>query len=128
MTLLLAKVLGVFMIIIALIMMMRRRWVMGFVEEFANQRPVRFVTAILELLGGLFVVFGFEGDGSFAAAVILVIGALMVAEGVFYLALPASTIRSVFSTFNVPAFYFIGGGLALVLGIFFAAYGFRWIG
>lgn len=128
MTILLAKVLGLFMIIASVIMIARHHWIMGFVEEFGRDRPVRFVTAVLELLGGLFIVLGFGGDGSAAAAVILVIGWLMVVEGIAYLALPDTMIRSVFAVFNRPAFYFAGGLLALAFGTYLALYGFRWIG
>ena len=128
MTLLLARVIGVFLIILSVFMILRREWIMSFVEDFGRERAVRLVTAILELIGGLFLVLGFEGDGSAAAIIILVIGWMMLLEGIAYLALPDHVVKSLFRMLNVPSLYVGGGVLALLAGGWLAAYGFGWIG
>jgi hypothetical protein len=62
-----------------------------------------------------------------AAAIITIIGWLVVIEAAIYLLLPDDLVGRFIGTFNTEGWYIAGGLLSIALGIYLAAFGFGWI-
>lgn len=122
-TILLSKVLGVFLIIVGAVILFRRRYFLPVFAAFPRERLIRTVIAFVELLGGLFLVLNNDWS-SVPAAIITLVGWMAVAESVVYLTLPDELVEAFIRTFNTSFWYVVGGALAIVTGGCLAAYGF----
>lgn len=127
-TILLSKVLGVFLLIVGATILLRRDYFIPVFAAYARERLVRTVTSLFELLIGLFLAMSNDWSSSFPAALITLIGWMVVAEGLIYLALPDELIEKLLRVFNTPLWYVVGGVLAVAAGIFLAGHGFGFMG
>jgi hypothetical protein len=126
-TIFLSKVLGVFLIMLGAVIMLRRHYFIPVFAAYVRERLIRTVASLLELLIGLFLAL--NNDWSpLPAAVITLIGWMVVAEGLVYLLFPDEYVEKLIRTFNTSFWYTIGGLLAIVVGTYLAAYGFGFIG
>jgi len=123
-TILLAKVLGLFLIIAGAAIMFRKRYFVPVIGEFVEERLTRMLMGILELLAGLFLAVAHTDWSSLPAGIISALGLALVIEGTAYLLLPDRAMGWVIRTFNVRAWYVCGGALAILLGAYLAAFGF----
>lgn len=127
MTIALAKVLGIFFIIVGCAVALRRRYFLPVFASFAKERLTRAIIALSELLVGLFLVVAYNEWSPVPAAVITVIGWMAVIEGSLYLLLPDDMVDRFISAFNTPTWYLAGGLLSVAIGIYLAAFGFGWL-
>lgn len=125
-TILLAKVFGIYLIILGAAIMLRRRYFVPVFGAFVEERLTRAIVASAELLTGLFLIVAHNVWTPAAAAVITLIGWLAVIEGTAYLLLPDEVVERVFRTLNTPAWYVFGGVLSIVIGVYLAGFGFGW--
>ena len=123
-TLFLSQVLGLFLLIVGSAVLYRKQYLVPVIGEFVEERLMRMVMGILELLAGLFLVLAHTDWSSIPAGIITAIGYLLVIEGTAYLLLPDAAMRWVIRTFNVRLWYHLGGVLAIMLGAYLCAYGF----
>ena len=123
-TLYLSQVLGLFLIIVGLSVMLRKRYYVPVVGEFIEDRFVRMVMGILELLAGLFLVLAHNDWSSLAAGIISTVGWLLIIEGTAYLLLSDKVITWMIRTFNVRVWYVAGGVLSVLLGLYLSLTGF----
>ena len=126
-TLLLAKVLGIFLIVVGAAILLRRRYFLPVFGSYPEQRLTRAVVSLAQLLAGLFLVVMHNGWSPPAAAIITIIGWLVVIEAGIYLLLPDDVVGRFIGTFNTEGWYIAGGLLSIALGIYLAAFGFGWI-
>ncbi len=123
-TILLARVLGLFLIIIGALVMIRRHYFIEAFAAFAAQRMVRVILAMMMVLAGLFLVISHNDWSSAPAGIISAVGWIVVVEGIVYASLPDERIGRLMVAFNVPAWYLLGGVLAVAVGIYLAGHGF----
>lgn len=125
-TILLAKVLGLFIIIVGVIVMVRREYFIPLISVFVKERFTRLVMSVVELVAGLFLVVTHSIFTSAPAAIISAFGWIAVIESILYLAAPDKTLQKMISRFNSPTFYLFGGLASIILGLYLANYGFGW--
>lgn len=123
-TILLAKVFGVFLLIVGVVVLVRRRDLETTAATFARGHPLHVTVAAMRLLAGLFLVMLHNDWSSPAAAIISAFGWMLIAVSVTYLALPYALVERLTARISPPWLYVVGGVCAIVLGIYLAAYGF----
>jgi hypothetical protein len=120
-------VLGVFLVVLGTAIIVRRHYFLPVFAAYVRERLVRTVTSFFELLIGLFLAL--NNDWSpLPAALITLIGWMLVVEGLVYLVLPDEYVEKIIRTFNTSFWYIAGGLLATAAGTYLAAYGFGFIG
>jgi hypothetical protein len=117
-TFFLSKVFGIGLIITGAAIAIRRRYFIPVFGAFVEERLVRAVVSFAELIAGLFLVIAHNVWAPLPAAIISILGWMAVIEATAYLLLP--------DTFNVPAWYLVGGIFAILVGIYLAGFGFGW--
>ncbi|MGE3709309.1 MAG: hypothetical protein AB7G35_06530 [Hyphomicrobiaceae bacterium] len=125
-TILLAKVLGIFLIVIGAVILLRRRYFLPVFATYPEQRLTRTITSLAELLAGLFLIIAHNRWSPFAAAVITIIGWLAVLEAAIYLLLSDAAVSRFITKFNREEWYIGGGLVSLAIGVYLAAFGFGW--
>lgn len=123
-TILLAKVLGVYLVVIGIALFARRKYFLAVFAGFVENRLLRMVVAIAELVAGLFLVLTHQIWSSWPAGIITFFGWAMAVEGVAYLFVPDRWINKMFRLFNTKVWYFVGGILAVVIGLYLISVGF----
>jgi hypothetical protein len=78
----------------------RRRYFLPVFASYPDQRLLRAVVSMAEVLAGLFLVVMHNRWSPLPAAVITVVGWLVLLEGLLYLALPDDRVRRFIATFN----------------------------
>lgn len=125
-TIFLAKLLGLYCIIFALLMMTRKQTAVATVKAMIANPPLLLLAEIISLACGLAMVIGHNiWSGGALPVVITLIGWLMVIRGAGLLALsPAATARLVEALRYEQRFHFYMGG-TLILGLYltWAGYG-----
>lgn len=125
-TIFLAKALGLILIVLSVIIVIRRQEMIVALAGWTEQRLLRTVIAILEVIAGVFLVVAHNVWSPLPAAVISGIGWLLLLEGIFYVLAPEPLIDGVLKAFNKPAWYLGGGAVAGALGIYLAGFGYAW--
>ena len=123
-TVYLSQVLGLFLIIAGASIMFRKRYYVPVVGEFIEDRFMRMVMGIMELLAGLFLVVAHNDWSTLPAGIISAIGWVLIIEGTAYLLVSDRTMTWMIRTFNVRTWYLVGGILAMALGLYLAFFGF----
>ena len=126
-TILLAKVLGLFFLFVGATIVVRRRYFLAVFGAWPNQRLTRSIVSLLEFLAGLFLVIAHDVWSPPPAAIITIIGWLLLLEGGLYLLLPDAGVRRFIGAFNKESWYVAGGVLFMAIGAYLAAFGFGWI-
>lgn len=125
-TILLAKVFGLYLIISGAVIMVRQRYFIPVVGTFVEERFLRLVLAAGELLVGLFLIIGHNDWTSWPAGIISLFGWWIILESLAYLVLPDALIEKLIRSFNIPSWYTGGGIFAIVIGAYLALFGFGW--
>jgi uncharacterized protein YjeT (DUF2065 family) len=126
-TILLARVLGLYLVIIGVVVLLRRRYFLPVFATYPEQRLVRAVVSLAEVLGGLFLVVAPNRWSPLPAVLITVTGWLILLEGLLYLVLPDQLVRRLIGAFNTEGWYIAGGVATIAAGAYLAAFGFGWI-
>lgn len=120
----LSQVIGLFLIIAGLAIMVRKCHYIPLVSGFAEERFSRMILGILELLAGLFLTLALIGSVGVSATILTFIGWLLIIEGSLYLVLSDKTVKDMIRVINIPAWYYVGGVAAVLLGGYLAGLGF----
>lgn len=123
-TVLLAKVLGLFMVIVGLAMLLQRREMAEISRRYAEDVPLRVFISAIELLAGLFLVALHNDWSGVPAGIVSLVGWMAVLEGTLYLALPTRVLKPWLMSFASPGILAVSGALAVLLGLYLAAWGF----
>ncbi|HYF28775.1 MAG TPA: hypothetical protein VEA36_00205 [Candidatus Paceibacterota bacterium] len=116
----LAKLLGLYFIIMGVMSLLRRKSIIPAIREFASNTGLRFVIAAIELVAGLAIVIAYPQVSVSLAGIISLVGYMMVIESLVYMAMPAKFVQHFIRSFNKPMWYHAGGALAIVAGIYLA--------
>ena len=125
-TILLAKVIGIVLVMIGAAIMIRRDYFLPVFAAYVEQRLVRATMSMIELLAGVFLVVAHNVWSPWPAALITILGWMAVLEATIYLFLPDGWVAKFIATFNTAGWYVVGGMLAIVVGIYLAGFGFTW--
>lgn len=125
-TILLSKVLGLFLIITGIVIMVRKEYFIPLISSFVQERLTRMIVSILELLGGLFLVVTHNDVSTLPGIITTLFGWILVLESILYFAAPDKTIQKMISRLNVPSMYVFGGLASIILGFYLANFGFGW--
>jgi uncharacterized membrane protein len=121
----LAKVIGLALMAIGAVIVVRRRKLVPVFATYIEQRLLRFIISMIELVGGLGLVVN-NAWSPFAAALVTLIGWLAVAEALFFMAAPDALVAWLMRNFNTEGWYVAGGTVAFVVGFYLAGSGLTW--
>jgi hypothetical protein len=124
-TIFLAKLLGLYCIIVALAMMVRKQSAVAAVKEFISNPALLLFAEVLGLACGLAMILGHNiWSGGALPVVITLLGWLIAIRGAALLAFSPHAIIRVFNTLRYEeGFYFYMGG-TLLLGLYLTVAGF----
>ena len=124
-TIFLAKLLGLYCIILALAMMTRRQSAVAAVKALIGNPPLLLLIEVLGLAGGLAMVIGHNiWSGGALPIVITLVGWLMTIRGAGLLALSPDTTIKVFNALHYEDLFYLYMGVTLVLGLYLTYAGF----
>lgn len=125
-TLLLAKVIGLYMLIAGLAVIFRRRPVMMAVMAFVEDKSARLIVGLFSLLIGLFLVNLHNEWNTLPAAIVSLFAWVATLKGISYLILNEATIDGLVKYFYNRKWFMIDGVLAVLIGLYLAGFGYGW--
>jgi hypothetical protein len=121
---LLAQLLGLYFIIVGALALYRRKSIMPAISQMLKNRPLVIILSMVEVFAGLAIVLTYPDLTLDWRGLISVVGWMMLAEGIIYLALPYGKVQRIVRSFNRDAWYRMGGAVAVIAGIYLAGVGF----
>ncbi len=121
----LAKLFGLYFLILGIIILIRRKAIMPAISELTGNRPVLLTLAIIEIGAGLALVLAFPVVTFDVQGVFSVIGYMLLVEGVIYFASPYKTTQRFIKSFNRSEWFMSGAVLSVLIGGYLVAYGFK---
>lgn len=125
-TVLLAKIFGVYMLLVGLAILMNRRHVMAGVIALAKERFAQIIAGMLALLLGLFLVNVHNDWSSLPASLVSLIGWMALAKGLLYLFLPEGALGKLVHSLTERSWYLVDGILVILVGLYLAGFGYGW--
>ncbi len=120
----LAKLFGLYFLILGVIILIRRKAVMPAISELAGNRPVLLTLAVLDIGAGLALVLAYPMITWDVHGIFSVIGYMLLVEGIIYLASPYRTTQRFIRSFNKSEWFMSGAVASVLLGGYLVAYGF----
>lgn len=123
-TLLFARILGVYMILGGIAVLVDRRRLMLAIVALTKERFAQLMAGIFALFVGLIIVNLHNVWSTLPAAIVSLIGWLALVKGILYLVLPEKRMEKMMTMFMDRKWYALDGGLVLLLGLYLAGYGY----
>jgi len=124
-TIFLAKLLGLYCIIVALVMMMRKQSAVATVKALITNPPLLLLVEVLGLAGGLAMIIGHNiWSGGALPVVVTLVGWLMAIRGTGLLALSPNATMKVFEALRYEQLFYLYMGATLLLGLYLTYAGF----
>ena len=124
-TIFLAKLLGLYCIIVALAMMTRRQSAVAAVKALIGNPPLLLLIEVLVLAGGLAIIIGHNIlSGGALPIVVTLVGWVMAIRGAGFLFLSPDTTIKVFNALRYEDLFYLYMGVTLVLGLYLTYAGF----
>ena len=123
-TALLAQFLGLFSVILALSMLIRRKMVVHIMKGVLKNRATTYIIGMLEVIGGLLLVLNHAVWDSALTTAISVLGWLLLIEGVFSLFATQKFIKSIVKILDNYKAYYISSVLYFIFGVYLVYAGF----
>lgn len=121
----LAKLFGLYFLVIGIVILIRRKAVMPAIAELAGNRPVLLTLAIIEIGAGLAVILAYPVIDWSVKGLFAIIGYMLFIEGLIYLASPYRATQRFIKAFNRSEWFMSGGVAAVLMGAYLVAYGFN---
>lgn len=119
-----ARLLGVYILVISGLFLARREPLMEFARDFAEDRSLRYTLAFLELAAGLAIVIGHPYWETGFRGVITGIGALMTVEALFHLVATDDQEARLITAIDTQRFGWLFLVLSIVVGGYLTVVGF----
>ena len=124
-TIFLATLLGLYCIIVALVMMMRKQSAVATVKALITNPPLLLLVEVLGLAGGLAMIIGHNiWSGGALPVVVTLVGWLMAIRGTGLLALSPNATMKVFEGLRYERLFYLYMGATLLLGLYLICAGF----
>ena len=124
MTIILARVFGVYFLIAAAMVFTNRRALMLGVTSMFKERFAELLAGMIALMGGLFYVNVYQDWSSFPSSLLSLFGWLIIAKGLIYGFTPEIHLAKLTHVLTERSWYTMDGILALVLGIYLTGFGY----
>ena len=119
-----AKLFGLYLIIMGALVLMKKKSVMPAIMDIAKNRALTIVLGALELVAGLAIVIAFQEVSVSPTGLISLIGYMMIVEGLVYLALPVKQTQKMVRYFGNRQWFMASGVMAVLGGVYLAGFGF----
>ena len=124
-TIYLSRLIGLFILIIALAMLANKPQAMDTVRAVVQDRPVLLTLGMLGTAAGLAVVLGHHvWSGGVLPVLVTMIGWIILIRGTILLCLSQDATARLVDWFHFEEFFYLYLGFAAVLGLYLAAHGF----
>lgn len=123
-TILLAKVFGIYLILGGLASIFRRKYFMSALHQWVEHRMLRTVVAAAEVIAGLFLIIQHNIWTSFETGLVSFFGWVLFLEGVLYMFIPDRALSKFINFFNRKMWYTVGGALSVIAGIYLVNFSF----
>jgi hypothetical protein len=124
-TIFLAKLLGLYCIILALAMMTRKDSAVTAIRALIRNPPLLLFVEAISLAAGLAMVIGHNiWSGGALSVVVTLVGWLMVIRGGGLLALPEDAAIKLFEAMRYEQLFYVYMGVTLILGVYLTYAGF----
>jgi hypothetical protein len=121
----LAQLLGLYCVIVAVAMFVRKREMIEIVLSLIQDRPLLFIVEIFGLIAGLAMVLGHTvWSKGFLAFVVTLIGWITLIRSIVLLFLPAEAVGRFVKTIRYEQNYYLFAAIALVVGAYLTFAGF----
>jgi len=124
-SLFLAKVIGLYFLVIGLHMALRRKELRIMFETFVENRPLTYLTSVFALILGLLLVVSHNVWIAGWPIIITLLSWLVLIKAIAYLLLPFDALARAVKVFNRPAWFTAGGAITAGFGLFLAGKGFQ---
>lgn len=125
-TILLAKIFGLYMLAIGVSILMNRRQMMLAIVALMKDRAVQLMGGVMALLLGLFLVNIHNDWSTLPSVLVSLIGWAIFFKGLAYLFLPEPKLAKLVHALTERSWYMIDGVLAVIIGLYLAGFGFGW--
>jgi hypothetical protein len=125
-TILLAKVLGSYMVIGGVALLVRKRFFMSAFSSLIEDKGPRFILAAVDVLVGLLVINVHNDWSSLPAGIVTFIGWAALAKGVISMFIKDASLEKFATAFRTKKWYLPEALVVIVVGLYLAAFGFGW--
>ena len=125
-TILLAKIFGLYMLIAGLAIISNRKHMVLAIIAIAKERSSQLIGGLVALLLGLFIVNIHNDWSMLPASLVSPIGWASVVKGLTYLFLPEAKLTKLMHVLAERKWYMIDGIIAVILGLYLTGFGFGW--
>jgi hypothetical protein len=124
-TIFLAKLIGLFTIILSVFMLGAKKTAIDLVDGLINDRPALFVLELVGIAAGLAMVIGHNiWSGGALAIVVTLVGWLLLIRSIVWMALPQRTMKRIVKMVNLEKNYPVFTIVSLLLGAYLTYEGF----
>ncbi len=124
-TIYLSKLIGLFLILVALSMLVERQPTLDFAAAVAHNHALLVIIGMIGVAAGLAMVLGHNvWSGGVLPVVVTLVGWLTLVRGAFCLFASPELFAKLYTTINFERFVYIPLGLNLVLGLYLTYAGF----
>ncbi len=125
-TLFLARLIGLFLIVVSLAMLVQKQGLALAITALVHDRAALLVIAMIGLAGGLAMVLAHNvWSGGALPVIVTMIGWLLALRNALVLFLPAEALLALFDAFHVERFYYLYAVIDLLIGVYLTWAGFR---
>ncbi len=124
-TIFLAKLIGLFCVLVSLSMLINTQATMEFIGTVAQNHSLLMIVGMIGIAGGLALVLGHNvWSGGPLPVVVTLFGWLMLVRGVMHLFAPAGMLADLYAANHLEQFIEIPLGVTFVLGLYLSYAGF----
>lgn len=123
-TILLTKLIGLYILILGLAIVLRRKMVIEIVHEIFQNKSLAYIVGIMLVIVGLLVVLNHNIWQGTVETIITVIGWLVLAKGLVYLFIPMKSFKGMMKMLKNAGLYYLFALAYLAFGAWLAYVGF----
>lgn len=125
-TVLLAKVIGTYMVIGGIAILTRKRFFMSAFSSLIEDKGSRFLLAAIDTIFGLFIINLHDDWSTLPAGIVTFIGWAALAKGVIAIFAKDAVLEKFAVKFREKKWYFAEALVVIVVGLYLVAFAFNW--